>query len=83
MKYEVLFGGKMYCIYREYGSFRMDGGYMVVEDFDTETLAVLSDEEIFQIENIEEILRPYKEKYEYRDNENGEYSKVWIHSCDN
>ena len=56
---------------------------MVVEDFDTETLAVLSDEEFFQIEDIEEILRSYKEKYEYRDNENGEYSEVWIHSCDN
>ena len=56
---------------------------MVVEDFDTETLAVLSDEEFFQIEDIEEFLRPYKEKYEYRDDENGEYSEVWIQSCDN
>jgi len=57
---------------------------MVVEDFDTETLAVLSDEEFFRMsdEEIEEFLRPYKERYEYMDEKNGEYSKVWIQSCD-
>jgi len=73
----------MYCIYREYGYFKKEGKKEIVEDFDTETLAVISDEEFFQIEDIEEFLHPYKEKYEYRDEKSGEYSEVWIQSCDN
>jgi len=74
----------MYCIYREFGYFRRKEGIIVVEESHTETLAVISDKEFFQMsdEEIEEFLRPYKEKYEYRDDENGKYSEVWIQSCD-
>jgi len=59
-----------------------EDGRDIIEDSEQETLVTLSDEEFFQIEDIDEYLRPFKEKYEYRDEENGVYSEVWIQSCD-
>jgi len=75
----------MYCIYREYGYFRRKDGRDIIEEFDRETLAVLSDEEFFQMsseEDIEKLLESYKREYQYRDEESGEYSEVWIQRCD-